>query len=303
MLFGNLKEGVKIEGVMPERALLRLKRGGIALYNVQKIGKEIILLRVKRKDIQKVFAIYPNVCYNNTAYHPYRVRDLGGVGFAKAVDFCKQRAGFLLGGLLFCATTLAADSLVFGVEVVGSTVYKREALQALDEEGIKPFSRYPKDGGEDVVAKLLSLRGIEFCSVQKVGYRVRVELRNAPLSARTLQKGQMQAKHTGEILSISVLRGSALKKIGDTVTLGEPMVGDWFSPKEGEQVRVEPIARVRISCVYEGIHTGERESAFAEAYLALGLGEKDEIVTASVLPVQNGFEVKIDYLVTESMNM
>ena len=64
MLFPNLKDRLQIEGIMPERALLRLRRAQIPLYNVKKIAKNRILFRVKRKDVEKIFAIYPNICYN-----------------------------------------------------------------------------------------------------------------------------------------------------------------------------------------------------------------------------------------------
>ena len=64
--FGELKETLLLEGLMPERALLRLRREGIAVYDAKKIEKNQILFRIKRKDSEKVFAIYPNVCYNNS---------------------------------------------------------------------------------------------------------------------------------------------------------------------------------------------------------------------------------------------
>ena len=72
--FGELKEILLLEGLMPERALLRLRREGIAVYDAKKIEKNQILFRIKRKDSEKVFAIYPNVCYNNSVYIPFSKR-------------------------------------------------------------------------------------------------------------------------------------------------------------------------------------------------------------------------------------
>jgi hypothetical protein len=301
----RLFDRIRIEGLMPERALLRLKREGIPLYSVKKIQKNAILLTIPRKDRQKVFAIYPNVCYNETIHRAYTTAYLGGVGLARVVDFCKNRAGIILGVLAFCILTLGADSFVFGIDFVGTSVYARETAQVLEESGVRLFAPYKK-GAEDIVsAKLLALDFVEFCSVQKVGNRLRVEIRTSPFQSPALLRGQMQAKHTGEIIAITVLRGSALKKIGETVTMGESLVGDWFLTVEGEQVRVEPIARVRIACVYEGAHEGaqSKEQAFAQAYLALGLTEKDEVCGQEITQTDNGFHVKISYIVTESMNL
>ena len=301
----TLYDELRIEGIMPERALLRLKRAGIPLYEVRKIQKNAILLRVRRKDRRKVFAIYPNLCYNEGTTAPYKATYLGGVGLAKIVDFCKNRVGLLLGGLAFCILTLAADTFLFGVDFVGTSVYARETMQVLEEYGVRLFAPYKKGKEKQIAAKLLSLDFVEFCTVQKVGNRLRVELRISPFVEPILESGQMQAKHTGEIIALTVLRGSALKKTGDTVTLGEAIVGDWFSTLDGGQVRVEPIARVRISCVYEGVSVVARteEEAFAESYLALRLGDKDEIVGQEITQTEDGFSVKIHYIVTESINL
>ena len=299
----HLYERIRIEGLMPERALLRLRRAGIPLYHIQKTRKDRICLQVERRDVAKVFALYPKSFDGQT--RPYTVTKLGGVGFAKAVDFCKNRMGFVLGGLLFCIITLAADSFVFGVEFVGSQEYKREAMQALEESGITLFSPY-REGKEDLVtAKLLSLDFVEFCSVQKVGNRVRVEIRTSPFAVNTLAQGAMKAKHEGELVALTVLKGTAAKKIGDTVKVGETLVENVLTTQDGGQVRVEAVARARISCVYERMHEDAEtaEQAFAKAYLSLALGEKDELTSKTVTPTEKGFHVKITYLVTESINL
>ncbi len=305
MLFGNLRVRLRIDGIMPERALLRIKRAKIPLYNVKKREKTRLDIEVKRKDLQKVFAIYPNVCYNSSGKVPYTVRKTGGVGLTKAVEFCKNRVGLLLGALLFGILTLSSEGVVLGVDIVGGSAYEREALRALEESGIKKYAIYPKGREDAVTAKLLALDGVEFCSVKKIGRRVRVEIRLSPFATDTSYKGSMQAKHAGTVVGISVLRGFALKKVGDEVAVGETLVGNWFCLTNGEQVRVEPIARVRIACEYAYLHVGaaDEESAFAAAYLDICVTGKEELTQKSVVKAEEGFEVKISYVVTETVNL
>ena len=59
-----MNQRIMIEGMMPYRALNRLKREGISLKNIKKSKKNQILITVDAKDVEKVFAIYPNMCYN-----------------------------------------------------------------------------------------------------------------------------------------------------------------------------------------------------------------------------------------------
>ncbi len=302
-LFDGLKERVLIEGLMPERALLRLKRAGIGVYNAKKVEKNQILLSVKRKDIEKVFAIYPNVCYNKTAQSAYTAKSLGAVGVGKLVQASQKRAGLLLGGLLSIAAVLACQPLVFSVEFVGTKTYAREVYAALEESGIRPFAPY-KAGKEDIInSKILALDGVEYCSVQKRGHRVVVEVQTSPFPAQKIQKEPMQAKHTGKITAITVLRGTPLKKVGEEIRAGEMLVGNWFSTEEGGQVRVEIIARACISCVYTcEVEAESKEQAFAKAYLALALSQQDEIRKTTVEQTGNTYLVTVEYTVVEKMN-
>ena len=175
-----LLEKIIIEGIMPERALSKLQREGICVYHAKKLKKNQILLSVKKKDTEKVFAICPNVCYNMSeedvsaaqsgpaaeipkehsnaskkrepisAYTPYTSKKAGAEGLLAVLDWCKRRIGVFLGGALFVAATLAANNFVFKIEVTGAETYRREVLVALEENGIRTFSLYPKDREEEV---------------------------------------------------------------------------------------------------------------------------------------------------------
>jgi len=298
-----LKERFVLEGLMPERALLRLRRADIALFHVKKTEKNRILFSVKKKDVEKVFAIYPNICYNKPAYAAYRVQSLGTAGVGKWLERLKQRMGLVLGALLGLSLVLASEPLVFAVDFIGTDVYAREVYQALDEAGLRLLKPYKK-GKEDLIcAKLLALDGVEYCSVQKIGHRIAVEMRLSPFPSASKKSGVMQAKRAGEIVAMTVLRGSPLKKVGDKVQSGETLVGDWFSTEEGGQVRVEIIARVRIACTYEGVYEAkDEESAFGAAYLSLNLSGNEQITKTEIEKNGEGYRVKIEYNTVESFN-
>lgn len=303
---GNFREKICIEGTMPERALLRLRRAGIAVYNVKKTAKNQIQFRVKKKDSEKVFAIYPNVCYNRTEYSPYVARKMGAVGLGKPIETLKKRVGLLLGGCLFFGLVNYADAFVFDVEIVGEQAYKREAVAVLEENGLKPFSTYKKDRVDLVCAQLLALGDVEYCSVRKFGGRIVVEIRTTDFSKPRYIDGDMLASRSGTLLSITALRGTVLKRAGDEIKAGETLVGGWFlSPTDEEKrVRVQPIARARIACTYEtDLATESAEQAFAEAYLALGLSDRDEIVKKEITENNGLFHVKIEYTVVQTMNV
>ena len=189
MLFPNSKVALEIEGLMPERALLRLKRAGIAVYNAKKVEKNKILLCVKKKDVEKVFAIYPKVCYNIENYTPYTARKVGAVGIGKLLETAKKRVGILLGIAVFCGGTLYADSYIFGIEFVGSSIYAREAYAIMEQGGIKPFAPYSHKNVDWICAQMLALDGVEFCSVKKSGLWARMEVRLGEFTKSVTERG------------------------------------------------------------------------------------------------------------------
>ncbi|MBE7080443.1 MAG: hypothetical protein E7371_04310 [Clostridiales bacterium] len=296
------RKRILLEGVMPERALLKLRRAQIPLYRIEKPKPNQILFQVRKQDAEKIFAIYSKAGAEN--YRAYQVKDLGAIGLGKWIETAQRRVGLLLGGLLGLSMILASQPLVLAVEFVGTSVYARETYQALDEAGVKLFAPY-KPGQEDsVCAKLLAIEDVEFCSVKKVGHRIVVETRLSPFSKKETQAGVMRARCAGEIVSMAVLRGTPLVKIGDTVREGDILAGDWFSTESGGQVRVEIIARVCIACTYEiDVEAEDEETAFAKAYLSQGFTDQDTIQQYSVERVGDLYRVQISFHAIEIFNL
>ena len=114
----------------------------------------------------------------------------------------------------------------------------------------------------------------------------------------------MQAKHDGVVQAITVLRGTPLKKAGESVRKGETLVGDYFTTEDGGQVRVEIIARVCIACVWEGEMEAEtEEEAFAKAYLALGLTDLDTLQETKIENNGKTYRIQMIYQAIETINV
>ena len=293
------QERFALDGNMPERALLRLRREKIPLYRVQKTANDRILFSVRRQDRERVLTLYPQ-----TGEHAYRVRHVATEGVGKYLSTARKRIGLVLGGALCVALVMVSQSLVLAVDLVGSECYKRDALQVLDEVGIRKFSPYKKGQEDMVCAKLLALDGVEFCALKKTGNRLAVEIRLSPFPTIKTERGNMQAKHEGTLQAMTVLRGTPLKKVGDSVRKGETLVGDYFTTEDGGQVRVEIIARVCIACVWDGeIEAESEEEAFAKAYLALGLTNLDTLQETKIENNGKTYRVQMTYQAIETINL
>ena len=294
----------RIQGDNPERALLRLKRAQIAVYSVKKTQKNEIVLLVKAKDCQKVFAIFLSMCYNIGEYTPYIVQKTGAIGLVKYTEKLKNRMGLLLGVLLFCVGTLYADNLVFGVKITGETVYAREVHTALDTHGVTLFSRYDEKKTDLVTAQLLRIPSVEFCSVQKRGLFVYVDMRLSPVLGELRVHGDMRASHSGKLISIAVLSGTPLCKAGDNVQAGDTLVGAYVCTDSGEKKSVDAVARAYIACEYTQVFCVDtQEQAFAEAYLQLNLTQNDCLQSVNITPIPSGYSVHCVYTIVQTINL
>ena len=54
---------LELETLTPPRALTRLAKAGIAVFEARRIGAGRVRFKVKSKDLQKIFAIFPRSCY------------------------------------------------------------------------------------------------------------------------------------------------------------------------------------------------------------------------------------------------
>ncbi len=289
-----------VEGLMPERAIDRLQKGGICVFSVKKIEKKQILFCINKKDLEKAFAIYPNMCYNNNRGSVYSFTRVGALD-TRARKIVRQRLlAVCLGICCFFLLLGGFAPFVFRIETVGATVYKRETLEILKENGIFLYSRYPENKENAVCSKILELDGVEFCSLQKRGNTVFVEIRTNVFSSARRSEGDLISPCDGVVENAVTLGGTLLKKSGEKVLAGEKLVGEYFINGEGESASVTKtpvVAKVKLVCEKtfekENIQDGVAE---ARLYVESLGGIIIEIVT-------DGTSVMARYSLTVKKNM
>ena len=293
-----------LEGAFPERALIRLKREKIPVFNAKKVKKNQILFSIKRKHTEKVFAIYQNLWYNRDDDRAYTLKKVGGNVSFGVFELVKRRVGLVIGAVLFGGICLFAQNYILRVEIVGSSVYRREILQLLDQGGLGTYQRYDQANNQAVCAEIFKLDGVSFCSIQKQGVTLLVDVRTNPFVEPLLVQGDMLSNHDGKVLSICALRGTPQVGVGDEIKRGQTLVGGYFCKQSGEQVCVEVIATAKLLCCYQTQVLAEtQEEAFAQAYLQLPDLQGIEIKEQTIVPCENGFSITLEYTVFQAMNL
>ena len=145
----------QVQAVAPFRALDKLARRGIFVYDVQKIGTTCLKFRAKSKESEKIFAIFRGSCYT--------VKKCRSVRLKRLADALARRPGILAGVLLFFALGFCSNLFVLDIRVEGSGArYEERAVEILRENGLQAFAPFGEDKAAKAGAELLGLRRVCF---------------------------------------------------------------------------------------------------------------------------------------------
>ncbi len=248
----------QVEAIAPFRALDKLARRGVSVYDVQKLSPTCLKFRAKSKESKKIFAIFRGSCYTVTKCRSVRLK--------RVADAAARRPGVLAGALLFLAFGFAVNFFVLDIRVEGSGArYEERAVEILRENGLHAFAPFGEDKAAKAGTELLSLPGIVFAEVQKSGCVVTVTLEESEDTPVPSRQTDLKAAAGGEVESITVLRGTALVKAGDAVKEGHTLAGGFFETPEGERRETFAVARASILHSYAGEFASGEESEEALA--------------------------------------
>lgn len=281
---------IEIDSLTPPRALTKLARAGICVYDVERKSKTCLRMRVKSKETQKIFAIFSGSCYT--------VREVGCAGLKKPLLFMKKRWGLLLGAAIFLAAAFVSQAFVLKIDVVGSgSHYEREAVSILGSAGLKRFSLYSRERADEAERALMRLPSVSFCSVEKSGSVLTVTLEENAETPVSEREKNLFSPIAGRVESVAVVRGTALVSEGDEVSKGQILIAGYALSGEGENAvrrEVYPVGRVSLLAEDTFVYRSEEksESALEKAYAAALIGFEGEAVEqAADVSEENGIYI------------
>ncbi|MBQ9118091.1 MAG: sporulation protein YqfD [Clostridia bacterium] len=297
-----LKERLCLTGINPERALSRLAKEGIPVFSAEKTDKTNLCFSVKKGDVAKVFAIYPNA--KRKGNFVYAVRRLPPTGWLKGARKLKNSVGVLVGAVLFVAVTTLADDWVLQINLDAPAVYEAQIQEVLKRHGVRQYALYEK-GKEDLIsASLLALDGVSYCSVEKRGSVLTVTLKTNSFATETTNE-EFVAERTGILTELTVLRGSALCAVGTEIAAGTSLVEGRIYTPEGESQPARIVAYAKLQCEYACKYTDiTQEQAFARAYLEACLDSAQAQLTESRIEKDGeDYVVTLSYVWTQRLGI
>ncbi len=269
---GKVLSGVyavyEIRGINLDYLVNTVRNKGIELFNVKKIDNKRMIVSVSLWKSANFFAIAKELCYN--------IKKLREKGRFYSLISAVRSFGVIIGAIIFCCFSIVTDDLLFDFTFTGSgSVYSNQVKDYLYSNGVKPMVRFSDLNLERLEDGILaSSDRLSFASCQKRGNRLVVNLVLSKEQVKT-QDGNIYSLVSdcdGVIESIKVYRGTAVKAVGDAVSVGELIVDGYATVKE-QTVKINVIAVVTVvaktQVVYQSDKTGQEKTALLFAQAAL----------------------------------
>ena len=289
---------ILIKGRNRELLFEKLKRAKVPIIKSWQKGDDLVI-RVKYKDLKKAFAILGNMWYNKL------IRYHGSVAVYSIVG---RHLALIVAAIAFFVFAFLSDAFIIFSETEGASQSESlDITSLLKENGFKSFVRFSDLDIDKIKRDILkSNDNYNFVTVFKRANTLFVKIiRKPPDQSVVYSDKNIVAKESGVITYIGVLRGRALKAVGDTVLAGETVIeGSVF---DGENYYPDEAAgKFTIRCEREfdlPVPDTEENTALNEIAALKAFLDKDGATCEYTFSeIAGGYilKIKLTYFLTES---
>lgn len=219
---------VAVEGYYIERFINICKNEKIAVWNLKRNNDVKLFLNVGLKDYRRILKVAKKTKCK------VKIQRKRGVPFV--LNRYKKRKIFGILLMLLIATTIFSSNFIWNIEVrVENDEKVDNIVQDLEEMGLKTGEWKSKVNIKDVISKVrLKRQDIAWMGIELKGTNAIVKIAKAKEKPQILDENEycnIVSDKTGVITKISAQNGTAVVKVGDTITKGTPLINGWLEGK------------------------------------------------------------------------
>lgn len=268
-----------------------LHRKKVNVLELKKVDCNNVIITVDYNDSKIFFAICKNMCYNIK-----RVWYKGVISpFVNAV----KNASIVIGFILFCVTSSFLGDFILQIDYTGTgNTIANQTSFLLEEYGVKKYGKFSSVDFTSLENYLLeNSPNLSFVNCKKSGNRLIIE---SSLGKRENQSISRNGKDIvsdvdGVIIKISVLRGTSLFKVGDSVKNGDILIAGYAVGTNDEKYESFALGYAIVSYEYKQDFIEKNTSIenINKIKKILAFQFEDEIVNEQVEMIDGGFSIKL----------
>lgn len=219
---------IAVEGYYIERFINICKNGKIAVWNLKRNNDIKLYLNVGLRDYRKIIKVAKKTKCK------VKIERKRGVPFV--FNRYKKRKIFGIFLMLLIATTIFSSNFIWNIEVRVENDEKMENIvQDLEEMGLKTGEWKDKINTKEVINRVrLKRQDIAWMGIELKGTNAIVRIAKAKEKPQIIDENEycnIVSDKTGVITKISAQNGTAVAKVGDTITKGTPLINGWLEGK------------------------------------------------------------------------
>lgn len=220
----------------------RLRYRGIELLKIQKIDENQTIIKVKYKNLQKVFAICQNMWYNELI-------GVGGfIAILQKIKGCSLHIVLFIISLILC---FVLSNYCFQIQVNGVKGAKLYTVyNVLQDNGINLKGINRDRNWNEISQKIYNqFDDCDFVLIKKWGNRLIIDIISSNRPNLPPQKNNViTAKCDGKILHLGLYSGSLKVKVGDYCKQGQVLADGYYVDLSGERHFVGALAEYTLEC-------------------------------------------------------
>ncbi len=219
---------VAVEGYYIERFINICKNEKIVVWNLKRNNDIKLYLNVGLRDYRKIIKVAKKTKCK------VKIERKRGVPFV--FNRYKKRKIFGIFLMLLIATTIFSSNFIWNIEVrVENDDNIENIVQDLEEMGLKTGEWKDKINTKDVINRVrLKRQDIAWMGIELKGTNAIVRIAKAKEKPQIIDENEycnIVSDKTGVITKISAQNGTAVAKVGDTITIGTPLINGWLEGK------------------------------------------------------------------------
>lgn len=211
-----------------------------------KIDGEFLSFCVAHKNCSKVEKL---LLANNITI--IKKSSVGALPFLKSTIL---RWGVIIPIVLFTLVCMVANMYIFNYSVIGNElVSTQEIMQVLSNQNIVGIVKKKNINKIELESALRDIDKVSLVSVAIKGNTLIINIKEKVYNQEYENKNQfepLKSEFNGIITEISLVQGTPLVKVGQTVKVGQSLIAPYVVNKAGQTLSVKPMADIKADVFY-----------------------------------------------------
>ena len=260
---------ISVEGINLERFINKCNAEKVPLYNITRDGYDRIFCRIKHGDLKRIFALNRQI--------KCRIRIKGRWGLKFWLNRVSRRKAFVVGAAMFVVFLCVLSSAIWRIDVSGTDRLTATRVLEVARSAGATIGKFKAGLETNQIQNAIKkeLKDVDWVIVEFKGVVMEIRIVETVIGVTREDKtpASIISEVSGEIVSISALRGDKMVQKGSTISPGQVLINGIYDRLQTDgyykienasgnitaRVKYQGTATININDIDNKAYTGNKE--------------------------------------------